>query len=163
MRAIGEAEAPVIRTGLSPRWGRTTTTTIEVGEPNIPATSEIAPKHIVPTHFLVAWLAQRTLRVVPQNIGRVLLYEGAPNQVGIFEDAIAGSNILSHSLASSFWNCFSIPSYCRALLPSAVDQNEVLNWDAAIEVPPSRPSGTIAVTLKYAGRAKPTPVDDPLD
>jgi hypothetical protein len=162
MRAIGEAEAPVIRTGFSPRWGRTTTTTIEVDEPNIPATSEVAPQHATSVHLLVAWLAQRTSRMAPPNIGNVLLYEGARNQVGLFEDAIASSNLLSHFLASSVWN-YSSPPHYRALLPSTVDQDEVLNWDATIEVPPNRPSGTITVTLKYAGRATPTPVEDPLD
>jgi hypothetical protein len=45
--------------------------------------------------------------------------------------------------------------------PPAVDESEVLNWDVAIAVPPVRPRGTIRVRLRYRGRAKPLPVEDP--
>ena len=47
--------------------------------------------------------------------------------------------------------------------PSKFYSDEVLDWDAAIEVAPMRPSGTLTVTLEYAGRATPSPTMDPWD
>lgn len=40
------------------------------------------------------------------------------------------------------------------------DEEDVLNWDATV-TPPPRPSGTIRVRLKYKGRRKPIPIEDP--
>ena len=41
------------------------------------------------------------------------------------------------------------------------DEEDILNWDAAIVTPPPRQSGTIRVKLIYKGRSKPIPVEDP--
>ena len=41
------------------------------------------------------------------------------------------------------------------------DEEDVLNLDAAIVAPPLRQSGTIRVKLKYKGRSKPFPVENP--
>ena len=41
------------------------------------------------------------------------------------------------------------------------EEEDILNWDVAIATPPPRPSGTIRVKLKYTGRSKPIPVEDP--
>ena len=41
------------------------------------------------------------------------------------------------------------------------DEEDILNWDAAIITPPPRPSGTIRVKLIYKGRRKPIPVENP--
>ena len=41
------------------------------------------------------------------------------------------------------------------------DEEDILNWAAAIVTPPPRPSGTIRVKLIYNGRRKPIPVEDP--
>ena len=35
------------------------------------------------------------------------------------------------------------------------DEEDILDWDAAIVIPPPRPSGTIRVRLIYKGRSKP--------
>lgn len=48
----------------------------------------------------------------------------------------------------------------RFVLP-AYNEEDILNWDVAIQVPPSRPSGTIRVKLKYNGRSKPIPIESP--
>ena len=40
------------------------------------------------------------------------------------------------------------------------DEEDLLDWDAAIITPPPRPSGTIRVKLKYKGRSKPFPVEN---
>ena len=41
------------------------------------------------------------------------------------------------------------------------DEEDILNWDAAIVTPPPRQSGTIRVKLKYKGHNKPIPAEDP--
>ena len=41
------------------------------------------------------------------------------------------------------------------------DEEDILNWDAAIVPPPPRLSGTIRVRLIYKGRSKPLPGEDP--
>ena len=43
------------------------------------------------------------------------------------------------------------------------DEEDILNWDAAIITPPPRPSGTIRVRLIYKGRSKPMPVENFLE
>ena len=40
-------------------------------------------------------------------------------------------------------------------------EEDTLNWEFAIETPPPRPSGTIRVKLKYKGRSKPIPLENP--
>ena len=40
------------------------------------------------------------------------------------------------------------------------DDEALLNWDVAIIAPPSRPSGTVRVKLKYKGRSKPFPIEN---
>lgn len=40
------------------------------------------------------------------------------------------------------------------------DEEDLLDWDAAIITPPPRPSGTIRVKLKYKGRSKPFPFEN---
>jgi hypothetical protein len=41
------------------------------------------------------------------------------------------------------------------------DDEEILNWDVVIPTPPPRSAGKIRVELRYAGRGRPLPVDDP--
>ncbi len=40
------------------------------------------------------------------------------------------------------------------------DEENILNWDAAIITPPPRPFGTIRVRLIYKGRSKPMPIEN---
>ena len=40
------------------------------------------------------------------------------------------------------------------------DEEDLLDWDAAITPPPPRRSGTIRVRLIYKGRSKPFPVEN---
>ena len=48
----------------------------------------------------------------------------------------------------------------QRLACSSYDEEDILDWDAAILTPPPRPSGTIRVRLIYKGRSKPLPVED---
>ena len=41
------------------------------------------------------------------------------------------------------------------------DEEDILDWDAAIVTPPPRPSGTIWVKLIYEEPSKPMPVENP--
>ena len=45
--------------------------------------------------------------------------------------------------------------------PKPLEGAEMLSWDAAIDAPMPRRSGTVRVSLEFAGRGRPTPVDDP--
>ncbi|MDE0635983.1 MAG: hypothetical protein OXI43_09075 [Candidatus Poribacteria bacterium] len=56
--------------------------------------------------------------------------------------------ILSPSLAKKR---LAFPTY---------DEEDILKWDVVIP-PPPRPSGTIRVRLKFKGRRKPIPIEDP--
>ena len=40
------------------------------------------------------------------------------------------------------------------------DEEDILDWDAAIVTPPPRPSGTIRVRLIYKGRSKPFSIEN---
>lgn len=53
------------------------------------------------------------------------------------------------------------PEYgmAKAMAFPAID-DDLLDWDARIEIPPERPSSTIRVKLEYRGRSRPIPVDD---
>lgn len=46
--------------------------------------------------------------------------------------------------------------------PSSISAftDDLLDWDMGIEVRPLRPSGKISVTLRYAGRVGPRPLED---
>jgi hypothetical protein len=74
-------------------------------------------------------------------------------RVGLLSDNRLESRILTPiSLGAGGW-----------LTPSKFYEDELLDWDAAIEVAPIRPSGTLTVTLAYAGRATPSPTREPWD
>lgn len=60
----------------------------------------------------------------------------------------------------------SVPSTTPAKspqVPSDIDPEEVLDWDAGIEVAPLRPTRRIKVRLRDLGRDKPLPIEDPHD
>lgn len=48
-------------------------------------------------------------------------------------------------------------------IPVDIDPDEVLDWDAGIEVAPLRPTRRIKVRLRDLGRDKPLPIEDPHD
>ena len=48
----------------------------------------------------------------------------------------------------------------RLVFPT-YSEEDILNWEFTIETPPPRPSGTIRVKLKYKGRSKPIPLENP--
>lgn len=52
------------------------------------------------------------------------------------------------------------PRQQRLAFPT-YDEEDILYWDVSIVTPPPRPSGTIRVKLKYKGRSKPIPVENP--
>lgn len=49
----------------------------------------------------------------------------------------------------------------NSLTPSKFFVDELLDWDAAIEVAPTRLSGTLVARLEYDGRATPSPTGEP--
>jgi hypothetical protein len=46
---------------------------------------------------------------------------------------------------------------------ATADSPDRLDWDACLETPPPRRSGTIKVRLNFLGRGKPLPLADPDD
>ena len=44
---------------------------------------------------------------------------------------------------------------------ATVDSPDRLDWDACLDTPPPRRSGTIKVRLNFLGRGKPLPLADP--
>lgn len=88
----------------------------------------------------------------------------------------------THEFADT--QCFALPSYSKEDLRAwkattsgitqaftdtqqqrldfpTYSEDDILDWGVAIEEPPPRPSGTIRVKLKYKGRSKPIPIEDP--
>ena len=58
----------------------------------------------------------------------------------------------------------AVPSPSPAKSPRApldINQEEILDWDAGIEVAPLRPTRRIKVRLRDLGRDKPLPIEDP--
>jgi hypothetical protein len=51
----------------------------------------------------------------------------------------------------------------RSPAPRAFLTDDLLDWDARIEVAPLRPAGTLNVTLEYGGRGAPTTITEPWD
>jgi hypothetical protein len=51
----------------------------------------------------------------------------------------------------------------RSVNPSALQTDEFLDWDAFFAAPAPRQYGTLAVTLEFAGRKGPPPIEDPWD
>ena len=67
-----------------------------------------------------------------------------------FEEKIESG--ITQEFAGTQQQDLAFPSY---------SEEDILNWKVAIEVPPSRPSGTIRAKLKYKGRSKPIPIENP--
>jgi hypothetical protein len=44
---------------------------------------------------------------------------------------------------------------------TTIEGPDLLDWDAAIDTPPPRPSGSVTVCLEPSGRSRPEPVTDP--
>lgn len=163
MSTVDVAEAAVIRTGFSPHWGRTTTTTIEDEQPDISTASGVTPKHVVSRDLFVAWVTQRMFRAVPVSIGKVLLFEGAPEQVGLFEDAIGSSGIVTHFFNARAWGSVAVGGYRSKGVASPFYADELLDWDFAVETAPKRPTRTLRVMLKYVPRGSSAPFENPGD
>jgi hypothetical protein len=157
------AEAHIVGRRFRPHWATTTATTIENELPDISVASEVAlPSEAVIIYVAVPYARMRFSSLLP-SLGTVLRLEGAPEQVGHVEDAIETSTFVTHFLAAATASDSPFSHQYRPLLPSLFFKDEVLDWDVVIEVSPPRPSGTLAVTLEYAGRGTPTSVENPWD
>ncbi len=150
-------DAPIARRGLRPHWGTTTTTTFANDMPHVSVASDAAPRPAI-IYLEVPYVRMR-FDSSPPTVGRVLLIEGAIEQVGQPEDVVASSGWLPRFPVIAGWGTLA-PERAR-IGPSRSYIDEMLDWDVAIEVAPRRPSGTIAVTLNYIGRGKPPSFEDP--
>lgn len=114
---------------------------------------------VAPTAYAVATLHILNVPAIYMPIGTDVDYvkcemeKWFSKQVALLSDNRPESRILTPiSVGEQRW-----------LTPSKFYADELLDWDAAIEIAPVRPSGTIEVTLAYAGRATPSPTRDPWD
>jgi hypothetical protein len=157
------AEAPVVARGhLWPNWATAATATIERDMVNLPTTSDLGRRPEWGIFAVIPYAGLRS-RSLPPRAGIAVLFEGEIEQVGYAEDAVASSALIPHFGAVSVRasRC-GYPSY-HPLLASPGYGDEILDWDAVVEVKPMRAFGTVAVTLEYAGRGVPLPFDGPWD
>lgn len=152
------AEAPDIRRGIRPYWATTTTTTSRAEIPNVSvASDEVSDLRRNVIWFLVHDVSRRW-HSLPTH------FEGSFEEFGLLEEAVTTSSAPQHLMARAWrFLCIAHHRAVPQLLPLASEAQELLNWDVTIDPPPKRPSGTIAVAIKYTGRAVPRPVDDPWD
>lgn len=153
------APAVVSGFGRTRRWA--TAGTSASGElVDIPITSENASPSGGEAFFGVFEYANLG-RALPPTRGMNALLETTLEQLSAFTDAVVGSGIsaLSEHMMSP---CFYLVAHGWGRRSSQVSHyHETLDWDAFIERPPGRKSGTITVSLTYAGRAKPIAIEDP--
>ena len=157
------AEAPVIAVELKPKWATTTTTVVEGPVANISAATGVARRVDETVAFAVVPYARLSSGSLPLRAGKTVLFEGVLEQVGYFEDAIVTSTLATHFFAeSSQTSLFACPPYAPIYDP-LVGTEELLDWDAVVEIAPNRDSGSLGVTLEYTGRGAPKPFDNPWD
>src|SRR5207244_3343401 len=83
---------PIMGRRFRPRWATTTATTTQNEFPDISVASQVTQSLVEGTRTYVAVAyARKKLHSLPPSVGRLLLFEGAPEQVGHVEDAIATS------------------------------------------------------------------------
>jgi hypothetical protein len=146
MHELGEAT--LTRSAYRPYWGRTTTT-IDEEPPDVSISSHAPPARIF-GHILIALTAHNYQKAVSRDFGKLFVLQSQRQHD-------FGTSATSATLLSLLMERAHPPG------PTFDYHDEVLNWDAAIEGAPARPSGSIPVTLRYAGRGGPTPVKDPWD
>jgi len=125
----------------------------EIEKPNVSGLSSQDAK---------AWLeSDLTTRTTVENVSspfRRQEYSKIPESAA---QETSGSLELSFAkgIESGITREFSYAPVQPLAFPS-YDEEDILNWDAVI-TPPPRPSGTIKVRLKFKGRRKPIPIEDP--
>ena len=154
------ADDALVRFAFGRGWA-TNATTEKNDVLDSPITSDAAPRpergSLAPIFHYVG-----ARGVLPPNRGRAFFLEEASDQVGFITDAIVSSSQVSaHLSATAAWSSLFGRGYYAPLFPLAFYRDDVLNWDAAIEKAPKRASGTLMVTLQYAGRGAPMPLEDP--
>ena len=95
---------------------------------------------------------------------KIMALRSAQQQAGMAEAGVASSRVTSGFInPPDLSSLFNPEGFRGGVVGLRSYEDEVLNWDVAIEVAPERPSGTILVTLEYAGRGAPLPMEDPWD
>lgn len=138
---------PIIGFGVRRRATTTTSAGDDVFEPCV--TSEGGPPREDNLVFALMSGAVEE-QATPVSRGRAVFVVKPSDRLSWAADAVTSSHRFFPSWLAS------LGSSWRRTVPDV----ERLDWDAFLEVPPARPHGTIEVTLEFAGRAKPLPVDE---
>ena len=154
------AEAPIVGERVSPRWAMSTMSTMEEESQEFSTASESpSPEQSIGGSFAIVPYAGVPFYALPRIAGRAVFVEGTPEQVGLTSDAIVISSLLPRLWRMPGW----LLTRSQPLLshPVGAGNLDVVDWEQALLETPQRPSGTIKVTLEYAGRSKPIPAGDP--
>lgn len=128
----------------------------------VPITSELTPQPERDSVVAVLQYANAG-QTLPARRGKHLLLETSLEQLGFLTDAIVAGSSFSQHILSPWFSLFSQVGMHRPPSPLAAHEHETLDWDAFIAAPPARPSGTLTVSLTFAGRTKPIEIEDPWD
>jgi hypothetical protein len=165
MIVTGYPESPVIgRSSLRALWATTASSLEQNDMADVSATSDVVSYSGRDMLLAVVAYARSSYAFPRYHSGVIVLCEAPSEQLGIFENVV-GASSSGRYFAVRFRNAIQSPAVKRydRSLPSPASTEDLLDWDVAIQTPPPRPSGTISVTLKYAGRSIPSPAADPLD
>lgn len=157
------SEPSVVGRSLRARWATTTSSLEESEMVDVSASSDVAS---YPTREILLAVVPyaRPSDALPHHCGIVVLCAASAEQNTLIESAVWAANSGPYSTMQrrDLLPNALVRSYGRSG-PSPVSTEELLDWDTAIKTPPPRPSGSISVTLRYAGRSTPSPVTDSLD
>ena len=157
MNVYEENDTLLARRGIRSGWSDRTTTTLNFDDdtPEVSISSQAPPASFL-HELAVAWITMQARKSASLHLER-LLPETAAQLIFFDEDTFSARTRVT---SDALYSCFA-PGYKLLKAPTATYEHDVLNWEAAIDVAPPRPSGKISVILRNAGRGGPSPVSDP--
>ncbi len=146
---ITAAEAPIVERRYSRPFALSTTSSQQEEPADSPTTFGSASDSTLCLYAYAAHMSEHAT-ASPARMGRFIFVESEdPCHVsstdGLVSHPLAQPASCSGDLASNWRTPFT---------PRSTITQETLDWDYAVS-PPKRPSGTIKVTLSFAGRGKP--------
>lgn len=144
--------APVVAQELNAKTSARTTTTVQEDLPNVSGSWE-AVRSEWPVSFGVVPYVPLISRGLPVHAGKAMLLEGTLQQIGYPENASASSSVFESRVMAK---TRGIPRFN----PPSFYEQDIVDWDAALEVAPNRTSRMLTVKIKYTGRGTPLPLEN---